>query len=313
MDIQFNHQLEYGIEGPVSVEDIVQSLYANEQLLREAVIILERTIPGLNIEPGFVAVREVSKHSPLRELLAFAVVMTFQEDLKKEVPKLFEDLTGVGISDKYDTLITVLVMLIAIYAISAVATRITGKRPEKLDRDRERLITVAGNYINVSPQELESAITDSVEGKRRSTLESSAKRFFRPVKGRPNTGIKTDQDPGISSDAIAEVPSDAMVAASEVDEPFRTEFVKGVTIELHAMDRDRLKLGWAGHVRGVTGSRIKMILDKSISPESLFGKKLIRGDILMVYLKFPDGSETEKEFHLLRLSSSGRPPSPRKA
>jgi hypothetical protein len=307
MEIRFHHTLEYRFEGPASVEDIISSLSANEVLLHGAVKVLERVIPGLSLEAGTVTVSEVIKRSPLKEYFAFAVLMTYQEDLKREVPPLIEKLSGVTIPDQYDTLITVLVMLLALYAISTIVERLTGKRPETIRDEKERLIHVAGDFINCRPEELDTAMTERVQGPARRQTESAARRFFRPVKGRPNTGIHASEERySISSDAIAEVPSEAIVATLDEDSRIRTEFYQDVTIELHASDRDRPKLGWAGVARGITQNRVKMILDEGVSPEALFGKRIVRGDILMVHVQQPDGTDVEKEFHLIRLTSPTR-------
>ena len=70
---------------------------------------------------------------------------------------------------------------------------------------------------------------------------------------------------------------------------------------LHAADRDRAAQGWAGHIPGIVDTRVKMQVDKGIAPERLFGRRKIRGDVLVVYEVTPDGELFPKEFHLLAI------------
>jgi hypothetical protein len=139
MEATFRHFLEYEIDEWPSVSEIVASLEANEVLLKQAGAVLEGCIRGLEIRHATVSVRQVSQESPLREWFAFAVVITFQEEIKKEVPQLIESLTGATLPPEYDTLITVLVMLLAIYGVSTVFSRLfPGRDPKHL-----RMNTVA--------------------------------------------------------------------------------------------------------------------------------------------------------------------------
>jgi hypothetical protein len=73
------------------------------------------------------------------------------------------------------------------------------------------------------------------------------------------------------------------------------------------MDRDRGKVGWAGHIPALFEERVPMKLDKSIDPEALFTKTEIIGDVLIQYDVADDGKKTPSEFHLLRLGAVPKP------
>lgn len=79
MDIVLHHGVEYDIEDSIPVEDLVQSLQAHARLLRKTGDLLSDIVPGLEIEPKRVSVRSLSQESPLREMFAFAIVMTYQK------------------------------------------------------------------------------------------------------------------------------------------------------------------------------------------------------------------------------------------
>jgi hypothetical protein len=94
MEATFNHYLEYEIDERPSIAEIVATLQANDSLLRIAGDVLEGCIPGLEIRNETVYLRQLNQESPLRELFAFAVIMTYQKRLEEEVPKLVEQITG---------------------------------------------------------------------------------------------------------------------------------------------------------------------------------------------------------------------------
>lgn len=308
MEATFDHYLEYEIEEWPSIAEIIATLEANDYLLQRAGDVLEECLPGLEIQRATVAVRAISQESPLREWFAFAVVMTFQKRLEQEVPQLIEKLTGHQLPEEYDTLVTVLVMLIAIYGISAMFKKLfPGREPKHLDDEYHRLITVAGDYINVTPDQVDAAVRETVEGQKRRPTETAARRFFSPVRGRKNRGIRGRGAASISEEAIAEVPSEVFALDDEAEKT-STRIENDVQIVLHAADRDRAVHGWAGHIPGHLDTRVKMQVDKAIKPERLFGRRAIRGDVLIVYDVTPEGEKVAREFHLLAI----RPNRPRR-
>lgn len=304
MAATFSHYVEYGFDGDIAVDDVIASLRANDALLREVAAVLEGLAPGLIVESTKVAIREVSQTSPLKELFALALILTYQKELETEVPALIEEITGVHISDQYDTLVTILVMLIAVYGVSKLFERLWPRRkPQNLENDKEKLLLAASERTGLPPAQVDAVLEALASGRSRGRIENAARRFFQPVIGKATTGIRGYGDLSISPQAIAELPSPAMLAMEEEQEKFRTEPLRGVKIVLHATDRDHAKSGWAGHIVGVTSDRIKMILDKDIKPERLFGRKQITGDVLMVYEVGEDGEETPREFHLLSIGA----------
>lgn len=299
METEFSHFVEYGFEDPVTIDDLVASIYANQELLLQAANALEKLIPGLAVGSRHVRVRSISQASPFKEWFALAVVVTYQQELTKEVPALIEQLTGYDIPGQYDTLVTVLVMLVAIYGLNRLFGGTKSAKPTALDRDRGQLISVAGDYINCTPEQVDSVLSEQVSGKQSSRIQKAALKFFAPVRDRITSGIKGPDGTSISPEAIAEIPSDVQAKADEPQDQLATEIIRNARIELHAKDKDRPTVGWAGHIEGVTQDRVKMLIDKAIDPASLWNRSVVNGDIVMVYSLLSDGSQKPKEFHLL--------------
>lgn len=148
--------------------------------------------------------------------------------MEKEVPELLRSLVGDVIPPEYNTLVTVIVMLIAIYGISKAMDRIFPERGK--------------GHITATDADL----------------------------------------PAIS-----------------------TEFHQNVRIIFHAMDRDRKRLGWAGHVPSLFDERIPMHLEKALEPSSIFGKNEVKGDILLTREEDKNGDMQPKEFLLIHVKDAG--------
>lgn len=75
--------------------------------------------------------------------------------MSDKVPPFIEGLLNVDIPDQYDHLVTVMTMILAIYGVIHTFKRIfPDKSPEKLQNDYDKLVVVAGDYINIPPQNL---------------------------------------------------------------------------------------------------------------------------------------------------------------
>lgn len=305
MDAVFRHFVEYDVDSQVMVSDSVKSLEANDRLLKQAILVIEKLVPGLVLEYKSVSVPVVTQQSPLTEVFALAVVMTFQEKLSVEVPALVKSLTGVEVPHEYNTLLTVIVMMIAIMGIGrALDVLFPGRDKAAVDATQHELARKAGDILNKSPEAVETVVSDGFSGKMRRSLISNAQKLFAPTRGstsatlRGRDGQVLIAPPAVTlAQAAAGLPIEVDVSDSP---PTTSELKTGVEIILHAMDRDSKRSGWAAHIPNLSDDRIAMKLEKTISPESLFGREKIRGDILLVSQENDDGEMIPNEFLLLR-------------
>lgn len=285
MEASFNHDIQYDIDDRPSVKTVADSLLANEKLLGEAIHVFEDIVSSVKVGKVDITVRRIVQESPLRELLVATIVLTHQKELVEAVPSLMTDLTGVVIPEKYHVLFTVLVMIIAIYGISkTIDLLFPGRKKQQLDGDFDRLTLVAGDLIQVPQKHIEAVVKKRYEGNKTQKILSPARQFFAPVIGKLGARVIGGSAAEISAAAVSEIPSETMPAISdETEDQTRSELKRGVRVIIHAMDRDRGKFGWAGHIPGVFEDRVKMKIDKSINPESLFGETEIVGDVLVEY------------------------------
>lgn len=304
MEITLKHGVEYDINDPVAVDDLVRSIEAHARLMKTAADLLSELVPGLEIETKRVSVLHLSQQSPLRELFAFSVVMAYQKKLEEEVPALIESLTGVELSDQYDTLVTVLVMLVAIFGISkAFDLLFPGRSKENLEETKESLAKRAAAMLGTSYQRVIGAVEVMFTGRTNRVLVSASQKVFAPTRNHPQASIRDDRQQVLIP---APATRDAQAASglpyepeSDDDPATSSEFHRNVRIILHAMDRDRKKQGWAGHCPDLFDDRIPMHLEKTIDPEGIFGKDEIKGDILLTSEEDVDGKMIPKEFLLI--------------
>jgi len=300
MEINLSHGVTYQIRDNAPVSDVAASLLANEKLIYFAAEILEGCVEGLSVDVSKIKVKEVSNSSPLKELLAFAIVVKYQDDLDKEVPDLIRNLTGLDVPDSYDSLVTVLVMIAAIYAVDGVYRKIfPGKVPNALEAEYAKHTKAASDVMDISPEKVRASVDAKLGKKKLPSLIKAGIDFIRPSK-RENATIEGLGGHEIGSDAIREVPRDVDFLIE--DEASYT--IENVTIDVHSQDRDYHRKGWAAVVKSVSDKRLKMDLIPSIDPDSLWGKTKIVGDIVVMQKKDDNGDYVPKSFYLTSVSEA---------
>jgi hypothetical protein len=301
MDTLLPHQIKYDVAGHIPVSVVAESLVANGSLAVEAAFLLEALIPGFVVERAEVSVRRVSHESPLQQAFVVAIVTAYQKDLVSDVPKIFTDITGVNVPERYHTILTVVVLMIAIYGISKAIERLfPSRKTDKIDENFRNLTIVAGDLIQATPGEIEATIRGRLADKKQVRLSKSIRNFFAPTIGKEGASI-AGGGTEIGSSALAQIPNFSTAEVESEKEISESVFENKQRIVIHAMDRDRGKAGWAGHIPALFEERVPMKLDKSIDPEALFTKTEIIGDVLIQYDVADDGKKTPTEFHLLRL------------
>jgi len=299
MEINLNHELSYTTEGDVPVAVVANSLLANERLIQESLRILGDCYDGIEIEKITVKIRSVSNASPLKGVFAAALFLTFQDDLEKEVPDLVKKLTGQSLPESLDTLVTVLVFIVAIYVIDTAVTRyMPNSRNKNLKAELDAKIKDMSALTHVSPRDLRKIIDERFGGGKARSLFKRTREFFAPAKLEPNVEILLIEEPGISSEAIAEIPSELDIALEETRNIYD---LHGVAIEIHRADIDYSNQGWAAIIHEVSDKRRKMILSPDVDPNELFATKKIVGDVTVREEKQADGEYAAKEYHLLKV------------
>lgn len=287
----FEHPREFG-----EIEDF-ETMAARMQ--EYALQILEDLIDGFHVESIDVRLKKVTQESPLKELLALAIVVTFQKDLEREVPPVVDALMGANIPDKYDSIVTVLAMIIAIYGISTFFEWLKpAKQPKTLDKDYSTLLQTAGNSLQMQPAQIERAVTKRFSGGMKPLIQRASLDFLRPAKRARGAKIIAADGSYISKEAIAECPGDIDFAIQEDTDQYP---LQGVEIDIRALDKDRKKTGWAAVVKDVTKKRLKMQIYPTIDVKKVIGKERIKGDIIVSNKRDDGGSFQPNAYFLVGL------------
>lgn len=306
MLITLPHVVQFRNEKDVTVRDVTDSLLANEQMVLDIGRILELCADGLEVSSIKVAFVSASVNSPLKEALSAGILFTFQDDLKREVPKFIEKLTGAHVDEHYKTLVTVVFLIVVIYGIEQAWKIFKGK--EDRARDAHQLPAINGNYntivnvggdlLGIDPPRLKRAVEQTFVKKKRLALARQALSFIKPAKGGDGTAI---EGAGllIEAETVKAAPSEAEVSNYEEAKP--PEALSDQTVVIHATDRDHAKSGWAGHVEGIWDKRVPMKFVPGIDPSSVFGKDQIKADILVTYRVNSVGDNVPEALHIFKI------------
>lgn len=294
-------QITYDTKGTTPLADVIAALQAADTAIQDAISLLPSLIDGVHIERSQINVRSLSQESPLRELFMVALIVAFQDDLKTEVPPVLEDLFRVNIPDSYDSLVTVVTMIVLFYGASflkdaAVKAVEDGALRQKLDNIVAQLSANTGK----SPEEI-GKILDAKYGKPATgkRLAKAVQRFFIPSQREGGVPISFDREL-VEPAVIREIPF-----ADELDEKEdfeRYESHNDVTLEIHAQDKDKINTGWAAVPKGISENRLRMKLIEPVTAQDIWTKDTIKGDITIVSKLTGDGY-VPTEIHLTRIHS----------
>jgi|CXWL01.1.fsa_nt_gi hypothetical protein len=291
--------VRYLTDDPVPIRDIISSLQAVETAIHEMARLLPAFIDGLQVEKLEIKVREIAQESPLREAFAIALFVAFQKSLEAEVPDLITDATGVLIPDRFDTVITVVALIVIFYGAGALKDLVSGNGADGAAKAQlNGLVTELAGDIGRSEDYIRKVLTDRYAEKtlwRR--LANTASRFFAPSKQQNSSPIEVNGR-HFPQEVVRDVPADFLVEDAADERPTRS--FTNVVLELHAQDRDHAGSGWAAVVGGVSEKRLKMKLMDGVSATDLWGNDKVRGDVSVVYEKIGAGL-IPKEIHLHRV------------
>lgn len=305
-DIVVTHGVTYDFDGRATVAEVAKSLVAQEKLVREAFAVLEEVFEHLAFETPRVELREAIQNSPLRTTMTALVVAAYATPLGEDVPDILNTLFGVNVPDTYDSIVSVLVLLIALWGIDKVRAKLfPGKKEPDLAAERERLLIDASNRASVTHDQMEEAIEKALKKHKRSVMKASAD-FLEPAKKHKARSIKV-AGAEIGQKAIEAMPSDIDLA--QYEPPAEFEVFENVVVKFRAHDLDRNK-AWAATVEDASPNRRPLHLAPDVRPEQLFEKKEVRGDVLVTSHLDANGDYVPSLYYLQKVHDDQSSPSP---
>ena len=288
MERRFDHTLVFEAKEEISAREVANSLLANERIIRAATAVISECYPDLDITSVNVIFNDAAINSPLKIDLIVAIFAAFQDDIKQVIPKGIEAMFGAEIPSEYKSLVTLVVLLIAVYGIDWVYKKLTKKGPDKIASD-ERGTTISGNYNTVlnitaplldkTPEGLNAAIERAIPQKERASVAKSAIDLIRPA--RSARGAVRGAGVEIAAETVAAAPNDAEIAMLPESEEDHDQLSRQRVV-LHAWDMDRGKTGWGGVLEGYYDKRIRLQLMPGIKPEQYAGVRDIIADLIVL-------------------------------
>lgn len=259
---------------------------------------MEDVVEGLKISNVSVSVQELSNGSPLKEIFAIAVFLAYQEDLEEEVPELVNKLTGINVPDSADTLVTVLVLIAAIYLIDKAIRRLfPGKETEELKKEYREKVADLAKMTNTREDEIEEALDKRYKERTTKSLMKNVHDFFSPSQIEGGVGIDLPSgEKGISQEAIKEIPDELDYEQLETRNVYT---LPDAVLEIHRSDIDYNQYGWVAVIPDVSDKRVKMELAPEIKPSEVYGRKSLRGEVDVVE-ELSEGGEYEIKYYHVR-------------
>lgn len=291
--------ITYDTSGVTPISDVIKGLQAADAAINDAVLLLPSFLDGLKIESVQVNVRSLSQESPLRELFLVSLIVAFQGNLEEEIPPMLETIFNIDIPDKYDSIVTVVTMIVLFYGASFVKDMVTkGVQDGPVRRQLNEIIDVLANRTGKSPDEIR-AILDAKYSKPATVkrLSKTVSDFFLPSQREGSASVQFDRE-RIEPEVIKDLPYPSQHNDKEEFERFYPYY--NVTLEIHAQDKDRSQTGWAAVLVGIHDKRIRMKLIEPVTVRDIWGKDTVKADVTIVSSLTADGY-APTEIHVTRV------------
>lgn len=299
MEVLIPHRVDYMVEGPVPIEDVIGTLYANQRLVTSYGELLGLIFDGLTVERADLRVRQISSSS-LKEAFFVALLIVFQKELTTEVPPMVENLLGVKVDDSYDTLLTVGIMVLAFYGADYAYKRYTDQVGSEVIAAKLNDFTEQLAHLSGKPHgEVKRIVENYLSSKgRMKELAKAAIRFFRPSRNKNNEDIIVGNQT-IDSETIKLVPNQVDLTALDAEDV--TLPMYGAKVEIRAKDHDNDGSGWGGIIAEVSYKRRPIRLYPHISKEHLWTNDIVWADVLVTYRSSGNGDQEPVRYHITRV------------
>lgn len=305
LEIRFRHGLDYPDNHGIPLSDVAATLLAHERLMPLVSELLEQLVPGLTIDATMIALDTVQQGS-LKETFFVAVFLAFQNDLVKDVPAFIGEVSGHPLPHRYDTIVTVLVVMLMYTGAKALVGRT--RRPSSgesvaphIEGDYNTYINIAADALAVSPELVERSLAKVVGRNRQAVVSRAAIDLFRPAKRGGDGRLLPRGLPEIGRESVAEFPTD--LAFAELEKDTVGIPVPRARLDIRATDRDKLDKGWAGRITSddLTTKRLPLVLSPLLDANELSKQEACEVEAILENRIADDGSTKPYRIHVMRV------------
>jgi hypothetical protein len=296
LELVASHKVFYNTEAPVPLSQIAESLLALERVIQRSPNVLEKIFDGIKIDKVYVYVDHIESGS-LLETFVVKFIFGSQDKLDDFMLKMRAK-TGMDRLNESQIFSAVIMALVLSGALAAYSYWGGPKENQTtIEANNNVIINIGAGMVEMKPEEFR-AIVESAVGSR-AELAKDAVKIIRPAKADKNAEIVFDDNPDLSikPETIRAVPS---YLQDDISDETISDY-ENVDIVIRAIDLDSFKRGWAVVIPEIHQKRMPLQLDRAIDPELLMGKREIKGDVTVVFVKDPQGKEIPQKVYLRKL------------
>lgn len=283
-ELSFKENFYYSTEKPVSVKEIIKSLQGWEAIVKQSKDVLanltECEIDGIELEI------ELLRTGSLYEDVVIKLLFGSREKMDEFVAKCHAKL---GEGALRNALVFAVVSGLVGYGLYLASSAMNVDSAPHFEANNNVIINIGAGEANLTPEGLKSVIETSVKNKK--TLAEGAIKVISPARNDDSASLRIG-----SGEQVVVIPQETIKKAptTVTMEPL-TKVVDylDVDIQIRALDLDHPSKGWAAVVPGIIDRRVKLVLDPSLSPDTLSGKMSFRGDITVT----SNLSNKDHEYH----------------
>lgn len=273
LEFSTSYRVRFTVEDPVPVSIVIESLKAHERLLKKSSKFLESVYDGLHITATNVYVEEIVDGSWVADFLIKFVVGEQNEAQARELwDNILRDNT------RMRTAVAVGVgALLSIGATSAYNAYMPDAPSQPAIEAHNSVVINAAGDVNIPAEKVEEFIEQNRNNKQ---VAKDTINALKPASVTPGSMMEVQGIPvnlTLSSEAIEALPEDmSFIPPNEQDDVY-----SDMSIYVSASDEDSGKRGWAGLVPDIMDARVKFVLDDTVDPRELHGKRRVQADIIV--------------------------------
>lgn len=276
MEITLHQEIYYSNKDFVPIREVADALIALESIIKQTPPVLECLFPDTTIKSVEVFIDKLESGS-LSEKLVVKFIFGSQENFDQFIDDLRK---RVGM-DKIMSNPSLFTSIILIMIFVGVMYLLNNSKQERttIEANNTTIINISADALGLEASELEAIVNGAIPDKNR--LARDAISFIKPAKNDPLAYITFNGDDNLSINAetIKSIPG----YLKDIEQEEIIEDHDAINIEIRATDLDSKKKGWAVIVPDLGSKRIRLHLDPVINQEELIGKRVINGNVTVVF------------------------------
>lgn len=290
MEIVFEHEIYFSNKNHLLLTDVAKSLLALDRNVKAVPLALEKIYEDVQATGIELYIDELHTGS-LTEKIKFKLRLALQQHIETESGAKLGKLSKES-KERQEQVIAWLVTAVILIGLKVGAEAIRSGSDKPHLEDRIAISLGEGSQITtIDQQVLNIAIVDALSETPGSI--TGAIEFARLAKKDSTAFIRINDQPFVSTEALAEVPSATVEANRE-----KTLELSGTQILIRATDRDSGKKGWGATIPAFSDSRMRVTVAPGIDLNALAHRDSVTGNVTIFYTTDNAGNVIKRHAHI---------------